>query len=133
MCLLYLLKKNYTNNFSTVSVYDFKDLEDNFEKVMIDFKAIKIQTHREIEKYVEDKSIEAQLKTISRGITPKIRDVWNHFTLKIPYKSGYFQYELKTKLDIYKLKMHFELKGETYLYVQKDNPKIKRLYLGFLD
>ena len=123
----------YKNNFSGVLTYDFKESEDNFEKAIIDLKAIKIETHREIEKYVEDESIEAQLKTISRGSAPEIKDVWNHFTLKIPYKSGYFQYELKTKLDIYKLKMHFELKGETYLYVQIYNPKVKRLDLGFLD
>lgn len=57
----------------------------------------------------------------------------NVINLKIPYRDNFINYRLSLDMDPIKLKMHFAIKGETTLYVDKNDLNKNYLDLRFLE
>ncbi|WP_299184696.1 hypothetical protein [uncultured Aquimarina sp.] len=62
------------------------------------------------------------------------RDVnYNYIELEIPYRNQKIKYNLHIDMELTKLKMHFAIKKQTYLYVDSSNINNNYLNLDFLD
>ncbi|WP_299188468.1 hypothetical protein [uncultured Aquimarina sp.] len=62
------------------------------------------------------------------------RDVsYNYIELEIPYESQTIKYNLHIDMDLTKLKMHFAIKEQTYLYVDTKDINNNYLDLDFLE
>lgn len=62
------------------------------------------------------------------------RDInYNYIQLEIPYRNQKIKYNLHIDMELTKLKMHFAIKEQTYLYVDSSDINNNYLDLDFLD
>ncbi|MBW1296356.1 MBL fold metallo-hydrolase [Aquimarina litoralis] len=62
------------------------------------------------------------------------RDInYNYIELEIPYRNQKIKYNLHIDMDLTKLKMHFAIKEQTYLYVDSNDISNTYLDLDFLE
>ena len=138
---VFILLKIYKSKTDQKSKQKRKFVDQNFvkkeyEQITVDLVKLKIKSEKWKEIEVENNSTEHKLNNLSDtggdDNLKLIKKRVNNIIIKIPYKKGYIDYEIKTNMETTKLKLFFEMQKETKAQVDKTNRKIKHIDLSFL-
>lgn len=102
-----------------------QNLIKNGNKVKVDLEKLDIKSNSYKQEVVKGSG------TRSRNIQVDINH--NVIILKIPYENTFIHYRIDISMETTKLKMHFAIKKETFIYVDKANKNSHYLDLSFLD
>ena len=133
---IYLKKKLSKKENQNKKLVEQKFVEKEYEEIIVDLISVKIKSEKWKEIEVENNSTEYKLNRLSdTGGDENLRLIKkriNSIKIKIPYKNGYIDYEIKTEMETTKLKLFFEMQKETKAQVDKTSRKIKYIDLSFL-